>query len=72
MLGTMPPRKRKKKRPKGLPTNVYEARLARGLTQADAADLIGVSVRSWRSWEDGIPPPKPFRLLLEFFVSRKI
>lgn len=42
------------------PNRIRSWRLRLGLTQADAAALIGVSPAGWRKWEAadrGIPPP---------------
>jgi DNA-binding transcriptional regulator YiaG len=33
------------------PTEIKAARGACGLTQAEAADLLGVSERTWQNWE---------------------
>ena len=35
------------------PTEIREARHRAGLTQSQAAALVGVSLRSWQYWEDG-------------------
>ena len=43
------------------PTDIRQARKASGLTQAQAAELIGASTRAWRAWEAGfrvMPPAK--------------
>ena len=42
-----------------------------GLSQADLADLTGVTVRSVRRWERGIEPPEDVLELLERYVIRK-
>ena len=34
-------------------TEVKDARIRAGLTQSQAAALVGVSLRSWQYWEDG-------------------
>ena len=38
---------------KPLPSDIKEARLAAGLTQQQAAELIGYSRRAWQEWECG-------------------
>lgn len=41
--------------------NPREARLAAGLTQTQAAQLIGATMRAWQEWEGGrrnMPPAK--------------
>lgn len=35
------------------PKEIKKARLAAGLTQRAAADLIGYSRRAWQEWESG-------------------
>jgi putative transcriptional regulator len=35
------------------PTEVRDARIRAGLTQSQAAALVGVSLRSWQYWEEG-------------------
>ncbi len=35
------------------PVQIRAARLATGLTQAQAADLVHVTLRSWQRWESG-------------------
>jgi len=35
------------------PTRIRKERLSAGLTQADAAGLLGVSERAWQDWEGG-------------------
>jgi DNA-binding transcriptional regulator YiaG len=35
------------------PTEVKDARHRAGLTQSQAAALVGVSLRSWQYWEEG-------------------
>ena len=37
-----------------LPQDIISARKSAGLTQTDCADLVGVSRRSWQSWESGL------------------
>ena len=35
------------------PTQIKQARLDAGLTQQAAADLVGVSIKSWQAYEGG-------------------
>jgi transcriptional regulator with XRE-family HTH domain len=49
-----------------------QAREARGLTQTQAAALLGVTQRSWAMWEAGRQPSKPLKLLLQLFIDGKI
>ena len=35
------------------PAEIKEARVAAGLTQSQAAALVGVTDRAWRYWEGG-------------------
>jgi len=37
--------------------NLRKARKAKGLTQKEAARAVGVSVRTWMSWEYGVRTP---------------
>lgn len=46
---------------------VKAARQAYGLTQGQAARLIGYSLRAWQSWEGGKRTMRP--RLLQFFRS---
>jgi putative transcriptional regulator len=41
------------------PTQIRKARLAAGLTQRQAAELIGYSLRMWEEWEAGRSPMRP-------------
>lgn len=43
-----------------------------GLSQADLADLAGVTVRSVRRWERDVNPPEDVAELLERYVIRKV
>ncbi len=44
-------------------------RKALGLTQADAAKIMGISRRSWVNWEQGIHPvPRSVILALEALI----
>lgn len=49
--------------------NLREARKARGLTQREAAAVVGVSVRTWIAWEHGVRTPslKHAYRVAEFF-----
>ena len=35
------------------PSTIRATRLALGLTQAQAGELVGASARTWRAWEAG-------------------
>lgn len=35
------------------PADIRASRLSLGLTQSQAGELIGASVRAWRAWESG-------------------
>lgn len=39
--------------PSPAPQQIREARLSAGLTQAEAAALIGATLRAWEDWEQG-------------------
>lgn len=39
------------------------------VTQADAAKRIGVSPRTWASWEGNTVPPKPIQLLIGYLLK---
>lgn len=41
-----------------------------GLTQSDAAEKIGVSRRTWASWELNTVPPKPIQLLIDLLLKQ--
>lgn len=44
-----------------------------GLTQKEAADALGVSLRTWQAWEAGTAFPQPrFRRALDAFLTRPI
>lgn len=55
------------KRPKWS-MDLRKARLERGLTQAQAASLCSVSLRSWSNYEAGRHKPRP--LLLQLYADR--
>ena len=38
------------------PETFRQARLAAGLTQREAAELLGVKLRRWEAWEQGENP----------------
>ena len=40
-----------------LANNIYEARIALGLSQHEAADKIGVRPTTWSRWEWGVAVP---------------
>lgn len=49
---------------------VKEKRLELGLTQTQAADLLGVTHRTWHRWEHGhITPPRPVLLCLDLLCQ---
>lgn len=41
------------------PESIREARAASGLTQSEAAALIGSTARTWQDWERGIAAMHP-------------
>ena len=41
------------------PTEIKAWRLSVGLTQAQAAALIGYTARAWENWEQGVRPMRP-------------
>jgi transcriptional regulator with XRE-family HTH domain len=45
-----------------LPTQLKQWREASGLTQAQAAARLRVSVRTYRNWEQGVRMPSAFAL----------
>lgn len=47
------------------PAEVKSLRKAAGLTQQEAADLVGRELRTWQRWEEGRHPPDP--LAIKFF-----
>jgi len=49
------------------PTDIRSARERTGLTQTEAAALIGVSRVTWTRWETGITPP-PAEPLWRFWL----
>ncbi len=60
-----------KKQKTGLPKKLEDLRTRRGLTQVQAAELVGVSPRTWISWENSQRTPGRMarRLLQEAFPS---
>lgn len=57
-----PSRNWRKRATEGLP----QWRARRGLTQTEAGKLVGVSLRTWQSWEAGErKPPEMLWILLE-------
>ena len=38
------------------PSTIRQARLCAGLTQREAAELLGVKLRRWEAWEQGENP----------------
>jgi transcriptional regulator with XRE-family HTH domain len=41
------------------PSEIKQARLDAGLTQLEAAELVGFSARAWQMWEYGKRPMRP-------------
>ena len=39
-----------------IPAEIKAWRICAGLTQAEAAALIGYTVRAWENWEQGVRP----------------
>lgn len=37
------------------PVDIKQARASAGLTQSQAAELVGVKLRTWQAWEDSGP-----------------
>lgn len=56
------------KKPKVTPEQIRAARLKSGLTQQEAAALIGYTYRAWQSWEAGERGMR--RALFEQFLSK--
>ncbi len=52
------------------PAELRAARLAAGLSQAKAAQLMGYSLGAWRKWEAGTRPI-PAKLLHFFLMETK-
>ena len=52
---------------------IKEARMAAQLSQAKAAELIGVPKRTWEDWEAGrrTPPDYVERLIVEKLIESK-
>lgn len=50
------------------PTEIREARLKTGLTQEEAAALIGYTLRAWESWEGGQRGMR--RALFDLFIEK--
>lgn len=51
-----------------------EERVARNLTQAEAATQVGVSKRTWQGWElDGevVPQPRHRRALVDWLATEE-
>ncbi len=44
------------------PTEIKAWRVSAGITQAQAAALIGYTARSWENWEQGARPMRPVLL----------
>lgn len=42
---------------RGMGEKLKKARLAKGLTQLQAAELVGVEVNTWARWEQGVRFP---------------
>lgn len=53
------------------PEEIRAARKSKGLTQAQAAALLGYHLRAWRNWESDRPEaPRMRRALFETFLKR--
>ena len=52
------------------PADIKRFRLARKLTQGQAAELVGVSRTSWTLWENGRQMPSPVACLLIKALSK--
>ncbi len=48
-----PNRSKSGERRNPLPADILAARLAAGLTQTQAGELVGGTLRSWQNWEAG-------------------
>ena len=59
----MPPKKNgsiwMRNHPSPAPTEIKAWRISVGLTQAQAAVLIGYTAHSWENWEQGVRPMRP-------------
>ena len=52
------------------PAQIRRARLAANLTQRQAAELIGYSLRMWEEWESGRSPMRA--VLFDAFTGRAV
>jgi transcriptional regulator with XRE-family HTH domain len=61
-----------RKRPPGLPRQLHAKRESLGVTQQEAADMVGISVRTWNRYESGRTKPSRLALReLEKFLKKK-
>jgi DNA-binding transcriptional regulator YiaG len=55
-----------------VPTTLKKLREGSGLTQAQVAELLGVTIRSLTRWETGVlPTPKMAELALRYIIEKK-
>lgn len=51
--------------------DIIAERDRRGLSQSEAAEMLGVSLRQWQYYEEGQAPSRPVAKLLTMFVACK-
>jgi len=61
-------------------SNFKSAREAKGLTQKECADMLGISLRAWQTYEQGVSEPKQdllckiadiFNVTLDYLLGRE-
>ncbi len=54
-----------------LAERVRKGRASRFLSQREAAEMVGVSERTWQGWESGTTPRPSHRRALEAFLAER-